>query len=207
MDKKSIYLVRHGDIALGKDKRYIGQSDLPLSALGLEQAVSLKELFSRIPLDKIYCSDLERTRQTAEIVASVHSFVPIVCPDLREINMGDWEGKPFAEIKTGHPEEFKERGEKIASYRPPNGESFADCYRRIIPLFECLVHSAEDILIVGHAGVNRVILCHVLGLGLDQVFRFAQGYGCVNLISRQDFQYCLDFLNHTLNQTLKRSNF
>lgn len=201
MDKKLIYIVRHGDIGLGRDKRYIGQSNLPLSALGKKQASSLKEIFCRVPLDNIYCSDLERTQQTAEIIASAHPITPIHCEGLRELNMGDWEGKLFSEIRVKYPIEFKQRGEDIANYTPPKGESFSDCYQRVIPAFENLVEAEETtILIVGHAGVNRVILCRVLGIPLENVFRLEQSYGCVNLICRERFSYRLKYLNHTGNQ-------
>lgn len=203
MDNKLIYLARHGDIGLGRDKRYIGQSDLSLSALGKNQAILLKELFCRVPLEEIYCSDLGRAQDTADIIASVHQIVPKAHAELRELKMGDWEEKPFSEIKANYPKAFKERGETIANYRPPLGESFSDCYKRVIPLFESLTQSdGTTILIVGHAGVNRVILCHVLGIPLDNVFRLEQSYGCVNLIYKKGSEYRLKWLNHTVNLDL-----
>lgn len=197
MDKKLLYLVRHGDIGLGRDKRYIGQSDLPLSALGKKQAIQLKEMFTRVPLDNIYCSDLERSQQTAEIIASNHKIIPSVHVELRELNMGDWEGKLFSEIKTKFPKEFKERGKSIAMSRSPKGESFFDCSKRVIPLFESLAQSKEStVLIIGHAGINRIILCRVLGIPLEYVFRIDQSYGCLNLISKEGSEYRLKYLNH-----------
>lgn len=200
MNKKLIYLVRHGDIGLGRDKRYIGQSDLPLSVLGKKQATLLKEIFRRVPLDNIYCSDLGRAQQTAEIIASAHPIIPTVCWDLRELHMGAWEEKLFSEIRAKYPKEFKKRGENIANYSPPQGESFSDCYKRVIPIFESLAQSDENtILIVGHAGVNRVILCRVLGIPLDNVFRLEQSYGCHNLICREGSDYRLKYLNKTVN--------
>lgn len=200
MDKKLIYIVRHGDIGLGRDKRYIGQSDIMLSALGKKQAALLKEIFSRVPLDHIYCSDLGRSQQTADIIASTHQILPIARVELRELNMGDWEGKLFSKIRAKYPKGFKERGEDIANYRPPSGESFSDCSNRAIPVFESLTQSeGNTILIVGHAGVNRVILCRVLGLPLENVFRLEQSYGCVNLICREGSEYQLKYLNHTVS--------
>ena len=197
-DKKFIYLVRHGDIGLGHEKRYISGSDLPLSDLGKRQASLLKDLFSRVPLEGIYCSDLWRARQTAEIIGTAHQIQPIAVNALREINMGDWEGKAFSEIKANYPKEFQKRGENIAAYSPPGGESFSDCCRRVIPAFESLPMRDEPvILIVGHAGVNRVILCHVLGIPLENLFRLEQSYGCVNLICRGIAKYQLKYFNYT----------
>lgn len=196
--QKLIYLARHGDIGLGIDKCYIGQLDLPLSPLGRQQAVRLKEIFSRVPLDNIYCSNLERAQQTAEIIASIHSIIPTACAELRELNMGAWEGKSFSEIRAAYPGEFKERGENIANFVPPQGESFLDCSKRAIPVFESLTQSAAAaILIVGHAGLNRVILCHVLGIPLNNLFRLEQNYGCLNLISQEGSDYRLKYLNYT----------
>ncbi|TGE37600.1 alpha-ribazole phosphatase [Desulfosporosinus fructosivorans] len=203
MDKKHIYLARHGDIGLGREKRYIGQSDLSLSALGEQQASLLKEIFSRVPLDNIYCSDLGRAQQTADIIASAHQILPMARVELRELNMGTWEGKTFSEIRAEYPKEFKNRGEDIANYSPPRGESFYDCYKRVIPVFESLTKSDEStILIVGHAGLNRVILCRVLGIPLENVFRLEQSYGCYNLISQEGLEYRLKYLNQTVNNDL-----
>lgn len=203
MNKKHIFLVRHGDIGLGREKRYIGRSDLPLSALGEKQAAILKEIFSRVSLDDIYCSDLVRAQQTADIIASAQHIVPIPRVELQELNMGDWDGKAFSEIRAKYPYEFKERGEDIVKYRPPLGESFSDCYKRVIPVFESLAKSAgAKILIVGHAGVNRVILCHVLGLSLENVFRVEQSYGCVNLIGKEGSEYQVQYLNQPFNSDL-----
>lgn len=203
MDKKLIYLVRHGDIGLGVDKRYIGQTDLPLSILGKKQAFLLKEIFCRVPLDNIYCSDLGRAQQTAEIIASAHPLLPTVREELRELFMGEWEDKLFSEIRAKYPEDFKARGVDITYFRPQLGESFSDCSKRVIPVFESLTQAQDStVLIVGHAGVNRVILCHVLGIPLVNVFRLEQSYGCVNLISKEGFEYRLKSLNHTVNPDL-----
>lgn len=197
-DNKFIYLVRHGDIGLGHEKQYISRSDLPLSDLGKQQASLLKELFSRVPLESIYCSDLWRAQQTAEIIGVAHQIQPVAVEELREINMGDWEGKTFSEIKANYPKEFQERGENIAAYSPPRGESFSDCRRRVIPVFESLPNQDEAVtLIVGHAGVNRVILCHVLGIPLENLFRLEQNYSCVNLICKGISGYRLKYLNYT----------
>ncbi|MDR3542179.1 MAG: alpha-ribazole phosphatase [Desulfosporosinus sp.] len=199
MNKKYIYLVRHGDIGLGTDKRYIGQSDLSLSAHGRNQAAVLKDLLCQVPLDNIYCSDLKRSQQTADIIASAHKIIPIARRELRELNMGEWEDKLFSEIRAKYPQAFKERGENIANYCPPKGESFSDCFKRVIPVFESLAQLNEaTILIVGHAGINRVILCRILGMSLDNIFRLEQSYGCLNSICKVGSEYQLKYLNHTV---------
>ena len=185
---KKVYIVRHGDIGIGKQKRYIGIQDLPLSEERKRQALALKDQLQEVPLEKVYCSALSRSCQTAAIIAEAHSLPLTILPDLHEIAMGEWEGRLFSAIQEQFPEEYRLRGEDIVHYRPPGGESFCDCYQRVIPVFEEIVRSdAAHILIVGHAGVNRVILCHALGIPLQSLFSIPQSYGCLNIIC-QDLQ-------------------
>jgi len=79
--------------------------------------------------------------------------------------------------------EYEKRGADMVYYRPPAGECFADVAARVIPLFEEIVrYSSGNLLIVGHAGVNKVILCHILGMPLENLFRLRQDYSCLNVI-------------------------
>ncbi|MBI5896369.1 MAG: histidine phosphatase family protein, partial [Desulfobacterales bacterium] len=75
------------------------------------------------------------------------------------------------------------RGRDLEGYRPPGGESFGDLRSRVVPAFERIIAQATaNILIVGHAGVNRVILCHLLGMPLAHLFRLGQDYAGLNII-------------------------
>ena len=184
MATRTVYLIRHGKIQTqDNNKRYVGQIDLPLSEDGMRQAVHLKKRLAGEDINTIYCSDLSRTRKTAEIIAASMCIRIIARKDLREINMGEWEGCTFAEIERCFPAEFKARGENIANYRVAGGESFAECSQRVTTAFDDILrYSVGNILIVGHAGVNRLILCHVLGIPLSNLFRIDQDYGCLNII-------------------------
>ena len=106
--------------------------------------------------------------------------------NLREISLGEWEGMPIAEIKERFPTQWRLRGENIGEYRPTSGESFQDLARRVVPVFENIVQSStSNILIAGHAGLNRVIICHILGIPLSNVLLIGQDYGRLSvLISR-----------------------
>lgn len=182
---KRIYLARHGDIGLGRDKRYIGIQDLPLSGEGRKQALALAALFTQVALDRVYCSSLTRSQETAAVIAEGHALPLTILPDLHEIHMGEWEGKLFKEIRERFPSAYQQRGEDLVNYRPPGGERFLDCYHRVIPVFEEIGGSeGQASLIVGHAGINRVILCHAIGLSLQDVFAFEQGYGCLYLLKK-----------------------
>ena len=197
--RRAIYLVRHGAVESGQNgKRYIGQLDVPLSEEGTRQAEKLRERLRHIPLSAVFCSDLSRSLRMAAIIAEPHGITPSPRQDLREIAMGAWEGLTFEEVRRQSPEAYHERGRDIVHYRPPGAESFMECACRAIPaLFDILRSSRGDILIVGHAGVNRILLSQAMGRSMDDLFDIDQDYGCLNLIRYNDFAFELEVLNET----------
>jgi probable phosphoglycerate mutase len=198
METRKIYLLRHGKIRIDDDqRRYIGQLDLPLSDEGERQARWQQKLLEPLAVGAVYCSDLIRSRRTAEIVAEHKRLRVAAISGLREISLGEWEGSTFADIARRFPEEFRARGADIAYYRVPGGESFADCSRRAVAAFhEIAAASTGDIAIVGHAGVNRLLLCHLLGMPIANVFRIGQDYGCVNIIQSGGSGYQVKLVNY-----------
>ncbi|MDR3566434.1 MAG: histidine phosphatase family protein [Syntrophobacteraceae bacterium] len=197
---KTIYLARHGAIKSPQEaKRYIGHTDLPLTAEGLRQARELAEKLRPTRLSAIFSSDLGRSFETAKIVASLHGLSPTALPGFREVALGDWEGLSFEAVRSRYPEEYEKRGLDIVTYRPPGGESFLDCARRVLPTFYDAVYSTPgDILIVAHAGVNRLLLCHVLGKPLSELFDIEQDYCCLNRIGLTACSFELASLNEPL---------
>lgn len=181
---KQIYLIRHGKIEWNGEKAYIGQTELSLSKEGIEQAEKLKDYFSDIPISKAYTSPLTRCVNTLDILLGDRAIPKITVDEFKEINMGDWEGKPFSEIKRTDPEAYQKRGLEIDRFTPPNGESFFDLQQRVMPAFERIVREeqTENILILGHSGVNRVILSAILGLDLRDILKLNLPYGCVRKI-------------------------
>jgi len=164
-------------------RRYIGHYDAPLDSAGVEQAGCLKKRLDGARIAAAFCSDLSRSRRTAEIIVN-DKHIPIFArQDLREIHLGEWEGCTFADIKQRFPDEFSKRGSDIVHYRVPGGESFGDCSRRVLAAFQAILEtSTGNILIAGHAGVNRMILCHITGVPLQDLFKIRQEYGCINII-------------------------
>ncbi|MHC1743184.1 MAG: DVU_1551 family NTP transferase [Syntrophobacteraceae bacterium] len=185
--RREIYLMRHGAIQSRNDPgRFIGQLDLPLTEEGLEQAEHLKSRLSSTSLSAVYCSDLKRSLQTAEVIGRDHGLSCIPKPGLREISLGDWEGLPFEEVRRRFPQEYRARGLDIVHYRPPGGESFLDCTFRVLPAFHEILRSTPgNIAIVAHAGVNRILLSQVLGRPLDDLFSIEQDYGCMKVIVQE----------------------
>ena len=178
-----IYLLRHGAIELPRAQAMVGQIDLPLSAKGIKQAERWREVFTPGCFDLMYCSDLTRSIHTAEIISQGRIDRIEVVPSLREIDLGAWEGLSRNVIQKQFPVEWAKRQENVTGHRPPGGESFVDLKERIVPVFDHIASSSGDnVLIVGHAGVNRVILSAVLGMPLTNIFRLKVDYGSLSTI-------------------------
>ena len=189
-----IYLLRHGQIDTGGEKRYIGWSSFPLDDHGVRQANQWREKLSGIHFDAIYSSDLTRASQTAEIIAQGRPVKK--SPALREINMGNLENKSMATFRKQFPDQWRERGKNLFFFRPPGGESFSDVCDRAVPEFEKIAGEITGTsLVVSHAGVNRMILCHILGMPPDNMFRIGQDYACLNIIDHSKIPYRVMALN------------
>jgi len=173
-----------------------------LSGEGIDQVRRLHEELSSVPFSAVFCSDLKRSVETAAILTEDRpDLVAVQRPELREIDLGEWDGLSFEAVQTAYPDEFLKRGWDIVHYQPPGGESFLDCTRRVIPTFYHLLHTTRgNILVVGHAGVNRIILCQVLGRSLADLLDIRQDYACVNLIQYDDGAFTAKVLNGEMVQ-------
>ena len=182
-----IYLLRHGEIEAPPGRRFIGQVDYPLSARGRSQAEYWKAVLAGKGITSIFCSDLTRSMETARIIAGEAGGGMNISGELREIALGEWDGCPMQEIRDRFPEAWEERGRAIDTFRTPGGESFRDLYDRVVPVFESISRSGKgNVLIAGHAGVNRMILCHVLEIPISKLFSIGQDYGALNIIENKE---------------------
>jgi probable phosphoglycerate mutase len=192
----TIYLLRHGALADGNRERFIGQIDLPLAAEGISQAKAMAHALRNENIGAIYCSDLLRTRQTAEIIAGEAGIPVKANRDLREISLGNWEGLSRSEVKTSFPAQYAARGNDIENYRIPGGESFADCRLRALAAWEEILNcGSERVAVVSHAGINRLLLCHLLEMPVSNLFRIGQDYGCVNIVQQTGERICVRLVN------------
>ena len=199
MDGKNIYLLRHGEIEGAGEKRYIGISDVPLSERGVAQAQALRAFFEGLKIDMCYCSDLKRTVQTAGIIMGGRSDEIIRLSEIREVNMGLWEGRSFNEIKRSFPDEFERRIHEIETFKPNGGESFSQCQKRAVNSFDVIIRGkGKNILVAAHAGVNRLIIAHLLEIPMGNIFSFRQDYACINNIKAGGKSCTVNYLNRTL---------
>lgn len=153
-------------------------------------------------LQAVYCSDLSRAVRSAGIVASPHGLSPVVVPALRERNFGIWEGMSFIEIREQYPDEFASWAGNPLRFSPIRGESTLEVKDRVIPALEEIMarHAGECVAIAAHGGVNRIILCHILGMPLENIFRIEQDHGAVNIIEFWDKYPVVKAMNFTMNR-------
>ena len=165
-----ILLARHGETDWNLARRVQGHTDVPLNAIGLEQAAELSRLLAIVPLLAIYSSDLGRARETAAIVARPHRLDATVDPDLREKHFGTWEGLTDREIAGRFP--------NAVGGRWGDGETTEAVAERVLAALTRISdrHPPGPVLVVSHGGPMRAILQHLAlkhgRIGNCQVFRF-----------------------------------
>lgn len=179
-------------------RRFIGHLDVPLSPLGVAQVEALSRRLRGVALDAVYCSDLTRTRHSAEILAAPHRLAPIQDSALREFAMGQWDGLTAEQIRALDARAFQAWMGDVGRFQFPGGESLPDLTARAVPAFEKLVarHAGGRIAVVAHGGSNRAILCHALGLGPERLLALGQDYAALSVLSLRDGRWVLELLNH-----------
>lgn len=183
-----VYLMRHGEVANGGEKRYNGHIDVDITAKGVEQMHRLAGLLAAKPVRAVYSSDLIRSLKGAQIISQPLGLDPVAVRTLRERSVGRWEGLTAEEIRQRHPEQFAAWRADLLNYRPPEGECLEDVRRRVLPEYRRIVaaHPGEEIGMLLHGGVNRVIIADVLGLEPQNLFRIDQSFGALNIIEHYD---------------------
>lgn len=179
-----IYLVRHGQVAGFDQPRYNGQTDVALTDYGIEQYHCLKDRLAGKNISVCYTSDLTRCTAGAEIICNAFAIEPIKRRELRELNIGVWEGLAWQEIQAAWPDGWQARLADLVNYRVPQGENLLDLEARVMPVINEVVerHKGEEVLVVAHGGVNRIVLLNAIGAPLSGVFNVEQNFGCLNII-------------------------
>ena len=150
-----LLLTRHGETNWNRDRRIQGHTDVPLNAVGLEQARALADQLADEKLIAVRSSDLARARVTAEIIAQVHGLEVTVDRDLREKNFGSWEGLTDTEIADRFPDAVRGRW--------GDGETTEEVAQRAVAAIERIRqrHPTGRVLVVSHGGALRAILDHL----------------------------------------------
>ena len=168
-----LLLATHAETEWNAQGRYQGHTDIPLHERGHRQAEGLRERLAREPLQAVIASDLCRARQTAEIVAAPHGLAVASEPRLRELSFGQWEGQSHADVQRTDPIALAAWRADPLRFHPPGGESMAELAARLQAFLDDLSASTDDaVLLVGHRGAMRVLLCLLLSVAVERQWDF-----------------------------------
>jgi len=163
-----LYLIRHGTNDLQESGILAGcMPGVHLNRVGRAQAEAVARHLTLVKIEAIYASPLERTLETAEIIAAAHGLPVVVRERLGEVRFGRWDGQPLERLR-------RRRLWRAAQFTPstaryPGGESPREMQTRVVAELECLraKHPQQTIAVVSHADVIKAAVAFYIGLPLD----------------------------------------
>lgn len=184
----TVLLARHGETDWNRERRWQGHADPPLNVAGRRQADALARALADIPIEAIYASDLSRAFETAEIVAGDRGLTVVADPELREIDVGEWEGLSTSELEERYPAGFARHEAGGDGWE--HGESHADMSKRIVRAVMRIAasHPTGTVLVVIHGGTIRALVAAADGIDLAEYRRTHVGpvNGSVSRIAVED---------------------
>ena len=164
-----LILIRHGETEWNATLRYQGHTAIPLNERGRAQARATGLRVARYGATVLYTSDIVRATETANIIGEIVQLKPQPMRDLREIDVGQWEGLTPEELYRRFPDHMREYERDPARTVRLGGESYAQLQERALHALNTIhnTHKADEtVLAVSHGGTIRALLCHVIGLDL-----------------------------------------
>lgn len=187
-----LHVVRHGETRHNVEHRIQGDLlDDPLNESGIAQAEALGRHYAMervrgLHVARVYSSPLRRAYQTAASIAHHLDLPePAVLPGMRELSWGTHMGN-LNEGPIGADMErilnAWDKGDLTA--HAPKGETPADVWKRamddLAPVFER--HKDDDIVVVGHGRVNKIVLSGLVHGSLDHMESYPQANACVSIL-------------------------
>ena len=181
-----IYVARHGETTWNEEGRIQGRSDPELSPKGYNQSLALLHQLKDRSLSAIYASTLQRSIHTAQPTADYLGLPIQRQPELDEIAFGIFEGKNLYHFDQELKMEWNRFKDNRFAYRIPGAENYADVANRIRPFEERLLrdHEGQEVLIVGHRVVNRLLIGMLMEFPLDRILKIEQTNDCLYLVQR-----------------------
>ena len=177
-----IIAIRHGETAWNVDGRIQGHLDIPLNALGRQQAERMARALADEPISAIYASDLRRAHDTALHLSHAVQVDVTHEVGLRERGFGEFQGQTFAEVQARLPEDANRWRQRDPDFEPPGGESLLALRARVLACAARLAarHPGELIALVGHGGVMDVLYRAATRLELQAPRTWELGNAAIN---------------------------
>ncbi len=184
-----LLLVRHGETQWNRESRFQGIRDIPLNDNGRQQAQKAADFLKDTSLTYSVSSPMLRPKETAEIILKAHPDIELnLQPRLAEICHGLWEGKLETEIEADFPGLLTQWKTTPETVQMPEGENLQQVWERAVACWEDLVKHYSSLstpqvgIVVAHDAINKVIICHLLGLSSASFWNIKQGNGSVSVI-------------------------
>ncbi|MGQ4514534.1 histidine phosphatase family protein [Streptomyces sp. DW26H14] len=176
----TLFLVRHGETVWHAENRYTGSSDIGLTLRGEQQAEALGRWAATARLDAVVTSPLARARRTAAPAWRATGLPETVEEGLREVDFGVAEGRTLAEVAARHPRAVEEFLRNPATRPLPDGDDpVAAASRGAAALWRIAERYGSAgggrVLVVAHNTLYRLVLCHLMGIPLDEYRRVLPG--------------------------------
>jgi broad specificity phosphatase PhoE len=195
----TLFLVRHGRTGWNKEQIFRGTRDVPLDAVGKEEALMVGERLKAEGITAVYSSPLSRARETAEAIARFHKVEVKVLPGLIDLNFGEWEGMSLKEVQERYPDLFQQWQQAPHQVTFPSGEGLAVVRSRVIEAVGDVVahHPQEAVALVSHRVVLKVLICALLGLANSHFWNIGQDTAAINCFQHRNGTWIVNFLNDT----------
>ncbi|MDW5299224.1 MAG: histidine phosphatase family protein [Sedimentibacter sp.] len=165
-----IYFTRHGETEWNKQKRFQGNKNSALTEKGILAAELLSSRIEEIDLDCIISSPLMRAYHTAEILRGNRNIEIIKHDGFKEINLGDFEGLRYDEIKLSCSDVLNKIEDDPFNNCYPNGENLLEFYKRVEKSFKEIIskYKHKNTLIVAHGGTIKCIESYIRNFQIDK---------------------------------------
>ncbi len=194
-----LIFIRHPETDWNKQKRYMGNADIPLNDKGKKQARIISGYFKNKNISVIYSSKLKRALETAELIAKPHNLKVKQDERLNEIDFGEWEGLTFGQIQKEYPKLAKKYLANPLNAKIPQGESWIRFRNRVNKALKRILAREKGVIaIVSHGGVNRVIICELLKIPFSHLWQIKQDGGAINKIEIYEDMNVVSLINYTL---------
>jgi broad specificity phosphatase PhoE len=198
MSVTKLYLLRHAEVEAKYQRVFGGKIDMDLSPLGHKQAEALARYVARHKFNSVYASPMKRVQQTLAPIAKSLSTPPIIIDEFREVDFGDWTGLGWDEVFAKFQVTAFQWLEQIECAGIPNGECRSTFAARVEPALRRVLkeHRGEEIAIVCHGGVIRMMLSLLLDLPLSKMAHFEIEYASITQVDLKAHRAEVQFLNH-----------
>ncbi|MFF2176519.1 histidine phosphatase family protein [Lysinibacillus sp. NPDC058147] len=168
----TFYLIRHGETMWNKEQRLQGWLDSPLSEKGIAHAEKLRDHLKNFSFTAAYSSSSGRAKETLNILLADRQL-PIYYEDnLREIFLGDWQGKTVENIMTTHRLDYELYTDYPGQFVATHTESFGTVTERAMFTLKKIAekYPENNVLIVSHAVTIKCIVNAILGRSINQLW-------------------------------------